>query len=138
MLFRSGMPNYEAIAGVEAAARFLLEEGMDRIQAAENELFAPLLDGLNAITGVTVYGVKGFDGRTPTAAFNVAGRAPSEVSQALAAEKVAVWDGHNYAVEVVGQLGLAETGGVVRAGISRYIEPDDVQRLLRVVERLAA
>ena len=135
--FETGMPNYEAIAGVEAAARFLLEEGMDRIQSAENELFAPLLDGLNSIKGVTVWGVSGLDGRTPTAAFTVADRAPSEVSQALAAEKIAVWDGHNYAVEVVGQLGLAESGGVVRAGISRYIEPDDVQRLLRVVERVA-
>ncbi len=136
--FETGMPNYEAIAGVDAAARFLLEEGMDRIQAAENELFAPLLDGLNAIKGVTVWGVKGLEGRTPTVAFTVAGRTPSEVSQALAAEKVAVWDGHNYAVEVVGQLGLADSGGVVRAGISRYIEPEDVQRLLRVVERVAA
>jgi selenocysteine lyase/cysteine desulfurase len=84
-----------------------------------------------------MWGVRGLAGRTPTAAFTVAGRAPSEVSQALAAEKVAVWDGHNYAVEVVDQLGLADSGGVVRAGISRYIEPDDVQRLLRVVERLA-
>lgn len=136
--FETGMPNYEAIAGVEAAARFLLEEGMDHIQAAENELFAPLLDGLNDIKGVTVWGVRGLAGRTPTAAFTVAGRSPSEVSQALAAEKIAVWDGHNYAVEVVDQLGLAETGGVVRAGISRYIEPADVQRLLRVVERQAA
>jgi hypothetical protein len=27
---------------------------------------------------------------------------------------------------------------VVRAGLARYLEPDDVQRLLRVVERLAA
>ncbi|MCE9623241.1 MAG: cysteine desulfurase-like protein [Actinomycetia bacterium] len=135
--FETGMPNYEAIAGVDAAARFLLEEGMDRIQAAENELFAPLLDGLNAINGVTVWGVKGLVGRTPTAAFTVAGCAPAEVSQALAAEKVAVWDGHNYAVEVVDQLGLADKGGVVRAGISRYLEPADVERLLRVVERLA-
>ena len=135
--FETGMPNYEAIAGVEAAARFLLEEGMDRIQSAENELFAPLLDGLNSIKGVTVWGVNGRDGRTPTAAFTVADCAPSEVSQALAAEQIAVWDGHNYAVEVVGQLGVAESGGVVRAGISRYIEPDDVQRLLRVVERVA-
>jgi len=136
--FETGMPNYEAIAGVEAAARFLLEEGMEHIQAAENELFAPLLDGLNDIKGVTVWGVRGLAGRTPTAAFTVAGRTPSEVAQALAAEKIAVWDGHNYAVEVVDQLGLAETGGVVRAGISRYIEPADVQRLLRVVERQAA
>ena len=59
------------------------------------------------------------------------------MTRALAAAKVAVWDGHNYAVEVVDQLGLAETGGVVRAGISRYIEPEDVSRLLAVVEELA-
>jgi cysteine desulfurase family protein (TIGR01976 family) len=135
--FETGMPNYEGIAGVEAAARFLLEEGMGNIRAAENELFEPLLNGLLAIDGVTVWGVHGLEGRTPTAAFTVAGHQPAAVSQALAAEKVAVWDGHNYAVEVVGQLGLAESGGVVRAGISRYLELDDVNRLLSVVRRLA-
>ncbi len=136
--FETGMPNFEAIAGVEATARFLLEEGMDQLQAAENALFEPLLRGLQSISGVTVYGVDGLEGRTPTAAFTVAGHTPAEVSQALAEEKIAVWDGHNYAIEVVGQLGLSESGGVVRAGISRYLEPDDVNRLLAVVERLAA
>jgi cysteine desulfurase family protein (TIGR01976 family) len=135
--FETGMPNYEGIAGVEAAARFLLEEGMGNIRAAENALFEPLLNGLLAIDGVTVWGVRGLEGRTPTAAFTVAGHQPAAVSQALAAAKVAVWDGHNYAVEVVGQLGLAESGGVVRAGISRYLELDDVNRLLNVVSRLA-
>ncbi len=135
--FETGMPNFEGLAGVEAAARFLLEEGMANVQSAEQELFEPLLSGLLAMDGVTVYGVHGFAGRTPTAAFNVAGRTPSEVSLAMAAEQIAVWDGHNYAVEVVDQLGLADTGGVVRAGISRYIELDDVHRLLAVVGRLA-
>lgn len=135
--FETGMPNYEGIAGVEAAARFLMEEGMHNIQVAENELFEPLLRGLQAMPGVTVYGVDGLEGRTPTAAFTVAGHSPAAVAQALAAEKIAVWDGHNYAVEVVDQLGLAASGGVVRAGISRYLEPDDVARLLGVVERLA-
>jgi len=28
-------------------------------------------------------------------------------------------------------------GGLVRAGLARYIEHDDVERLLRVVEQLA-
>jgi len=110
---------------------------MANIQAAEHELFAPLLNGLLTIDGVTVWGVHGFEGRTPTAAFTVAGHTPAEVTRALAAAKVAVWDGHNYAVEVVGQLGLADCGGVVRAGISRYIEPEDVTRLLSVVQELA-
>jgi cysteine desulfurase family protein (TIGR01976 family) len=136
--FETGMPNYEAIAGVEAAARFLLEEGMERVAEAEAEVFQPLLEGLQSIAGVTVWGVPGMTGRTPTAAFTVAGVAPADVSAALAAAQVAVWDGHNYAVEVVDQLGLAARGGVVRAGIVRYIDHDDVQRLLSVVERLAS
>ena len=58
--------------------------------------------------------------------------------RAMAADRIAVWDGHNYAVEVVESLGLTDRGGVVRAGLARYLDPDDVQRLLRVVERLAA
>lgn len=136
--FETGMPNYEAIAGIDAAARFLLEEGMDRVAAAEREVFAPLLAGLQSIRGVHVYGPSGLEGRTPTAAFRVDGVAPADVAKALAAERCAVWDGHNYAVEVVDSLGLAEQGGVVRAGLARYLEADDVQRLLSVVERLAA
>jgi len=102
------------------------------------EVFAPLLEGLQSMAGVTVYGPQGLHGRTPTAAFRVDGVAPADVARALAAERVAVWDGHNYAVEVVDSLGLGDQGGVVRAGLARYIEPDDVQRLLSVVERLAA
>ena len=134
----TGMPNYEAIAGIEATARFLVEEGLESIAAFEAEVFAPLLTGLQSIDGVRVWGPQDMTGRTPTAAFTVDGYSPGAVSQALAAERIAVWDGHNYAVEVVGQLGLAESGGVVRAGLARYIDPDDVARLLAVVERLAA
>jgi len=135
--FETGMPNFEGIAGVEAAARFLLEEGLDRLTAAESELFAPLLEGLQEIPGVKVWGPRGLDGRVPTAAFTIHNVAPAAVAAALAADRIAVWDGHNYAVEVVQQLGLAEMGGVVRAGVVRYIEPDDVNRLLTTVARLA-
>ena len=136
--FETGMPNFEAIAGVEAAARFLVEESMERIALAEQTVFAPLLTGLQAIPGVRIRGPAGLDGRTPTAAFTIAGVSPADAAIALAKDKIAVWDGHSYAVECVGQLGLAESGGVIRAGVVRYIEHDDVQRLLNTVERLAA
>jgi cysteine desulfurase family protein (TIGR01976 family) len=135
--FETGMPNFEGIAGIEAATRFLLEEGMDRVAAAEREVFAPLLEGLQSIDGVHVWGPTGMDGRTPTAAFTIDGVHPSNAAVALANEKIAVWDGHSYAVEVVDQLGLSATGGVIRAGLARYIEHDDVQSLLTVVDRLA-
>ncbi len=136
--FETGMPNFEAIAGVEAAARFLTEETMDRIEAAEQAVFAPLLSGLQSIDGVRIWGPSGLQGRTPTAAFTIAGVTPADAAAALANDKIAVWDGHSYAVECVGQLGLAESGGVIRAGVVRYIEDDDVQRLLDTVDRLAS
>ena len=134
----TGMPNFEAIAGIDAAARFLLEEGMDHVAASEAEVFSRLLDGLHSIGGVKVWGSPTLDGRVPTAAFTIDGVHPAEASKALGAKGIAVWDGHNYAVEVVDQLGLADSGGVIRAGVVRYIEPDDVDRLLAVVTDLAA
>ena len=131
------MPNFEALAGVEAAARFLVEEDMEALAAGEAALFDPLVDGLRAIPGVRVWGETDPAKRTPTAAFTVEGRSPAEVARALAAEHIAVWDGHNYAVEVVRQLGMDTTGGVVRAGVSRYTSPADAERLLDAVGRLA-
>jgi selenocysteine lyase/cysteine desulfurase len=76
-------------------------------------------------------------GRTPTAAFRVRGLSPDQVAAELAAARIAVWAGHNYAVDVVAELSLADTGGVVRAGVSCYTDLDDVGRLLDVVRRLA-
>ena len=111
---------------------------MDRLAADEAVVFRPLLDGLQSLHGVRLWGPPTMEGRTPTVAFTIVGRTPDEIAAALAAEKVATWAGHSYAVEAVDQLGLAESGGVVRAGVVRYVEPDDVTRLLAAVERLAA
>jgi selenocysteine lyase/cysteine desulfurase len=131
------MPNFEGIAGIEAAARFLIEEGMDQLAAAESDVFSRLLEGLLSIDGVKVWGSQTLEGRVPTAAFTIAGVHPADASKALAAAEIAVWDGHNYAVEVVDQLGLSDSGGVIRAGVSRYVEPPDVDRLLAAVSALA-
>lgn len=134
--FETGTPSFEAIAATDAAAGFLLEEGMDSIATAEATLFRPILDGLMCMSGVHVHGPATMAGRTPTVAFTIDGRHPTEIAEALAVERIAVWAGHSYAVEVVDQLGLADSGGVVRAGVSRYTERDDVDRLLAAVEKL--
>jgi cysteine desulfurase family protein (TIGR01976 family) len=136
--WETGTPNFEAIAAIDAAAQFLLAEGMDRIAASEAAVFSPLLHGLAALPGVQVWGPPTAEERTPTVAFTVAGRHPDEVATALAADRIATWAGHSYALEAVGQLDLAERGGVVRAGVVAYIEPAEVNRLLDAVEKLAA
>ena len=92
-----------------------------------------MLDGLRAIDGVTVYGAA--RDRAPTLMFNVDGRTSTEVAPALAAEKVAVWHGNYYALELSEHLGL-EPEGAVRAGAVAYTDEEDVRRLLDVVARL--
>lgn len=134
--WETGTPSYEAIAGTRAAAEFLLGEGMPSLAQAERATFAPLLDGLLELAHVRIHGPRDLERRTPTVCFSVDGRSADEVAAALAAEQVAVWGGHYYAVEVMAALGLAERGGAIRAGVSCYTTSEDVQRLLDAVTRL--
>lgn len=134
--FETGTPSFETIAGVGAAARFLLDQGMESIADHERAVFAPLLDGLLAMDHVRVLGPHSLDGRTPTVAFTVAGRRADEVAAALAAERIAVWSGDYYAVEVMRAYGVADQGGAVRAGVVRYTSQEDVERLLAAVAAL--
>ena len=64
-----------------------------------------------------------------------AGAWPATVNaaRALAAERIAVWDGNYYAVEAMRAYGIE---GAVRAGIAAYLTVDDVDRLLAAVARL--
>ncbi len=128
-----GTPAYEQLAAIDAAARFLLDTGLDTIAAHESALFAQLLDGLLADDRVTVYGPHELTERAPTLAFNVAGHSPAEVARALADRRIAVWDGHYYALEVMSALGIE---GAVRAGMAMYLGGDDVDRLLDAVHSL--
>jgi selenocysteine lyase/cysteine desulfurase len=134
--WETGTPSFEAIAAVEAAAALLLGEGLDRIAEAEAKVFAPLLEGLLAMPGVRVWGPPTTEGRTPTIAFTVDGVRPDVVADELSLTRIATWAGHSYALEAVDQLGLAASGGVVRAGVVTYIDDEDVTRLLTEVDRL--
>ena len=101
----------------------------------EAELFTRLLGGLSAMGHVTLYGQAAR--RAPTAFFTVAGHSPREVAERLAARKVNVWNGDNYAWELTGAFGLRDSGGAVRAGLVHYNDEADVDRLLAAVAELA-
>ncbi len=135
--WETGTPAFEALAAVEAAAAFLAED--ETVHArADQAVFARLLEGLVSTPGVSVRGPGDLVDRAPTVAFTVEGRHPDEVAAELADDRIAVWSGHSYAVEVVAALGLDDSGGVVRAGVVRYVTDDDVDRLLASVRRVAA
>jgi cysteine desulfurase family protein (TIGR01976 family) len=124
---------FESLAGVRAAAEYLLELDFEAVHAHEQRLLDTALDGLKQIDGVTVYGAA--RDRAPTLMFNVAGKSAAEVARALAEQEIAVWDGNYYAFELERHLGLAPHGAV-RAGFLHYNEAADAERLLAAVAAL--
>ena len=131
--WETGTVNLEGIAGAAAAARYLTSLGMDAVQATEQSLTVQLLDGLDGIPGVTVYGTRDLARRVPTVVFTVAGRTPAEVSGALAERDIFVWDGNYYAMELMQRLGLDEHGGAVRVGAVHYNTAAEIDRFLEAV-----
>jgi cysteine desulfurase family protein (TIGR01976 family) len=149
--FELGTPAYADMAGVTAAVEHLaglsgadaragsrrerVLASMAAVEDYEGRLFAELLGGLEAMEHVTTYGKA--PSRTATAYFNVAGHHPAEVAAQLARRQVNVWNGHNYAWELTGALGIRDSGGAVRAGLVHYNDRSDVERLLAAVAELA-
>src|SRR3954470_12446137 len=158
--FETGTGNFEGLAGVTAAVGYLAEIGVtqggaprtaarrERILAAmaairdyEMGLYRRLADGLDAIPGLTVYGItdcERFADRTPTAALRIAGVAPRAVAETLGGEGIAVWDGDFYATGLIERLALAGEGGVVRIGLTHYNTAGEIDRLLDALARIAA
>jgi selenocysteine lyase/cysteine desulfurase len=68
--------------------------------------------------------------------FTVEGHTPRAVAEHLAARKVNVWNGHNYAWELTAALGIRDHGSAVRAGLVHYNSRSDVERLLAAVSEL--
>jgi cysteine desulfurase family protein (TIGR01976 family) len=135
--WETGTINLEGIAGTAAAIRYLQGLGMEQVAAYERELSTRLLEGLEAIAGVTVYGTRDLDRRCPTYVFNVAGKHPAEVSAALGEREIFVWDGNYYALELMQRLGIDDSGGAVRVGAVHYNTPAEIDAFLEVVAGLA-
>jgi cysteine desulfurase family protein (TIGR01976 family) len=129
-----GTPAFEALAGVRAAADYVLSADWEAVRAHEQALLAAALDGLGAMPHVTLHGAA--RDRAPTVMLSVAGRTPGEVASALAAQRIAVWDGNYYAWELERHLGL-DPDGAIRAGFLHYNDEADAERLLAAVADLA-
>jgi cysteine desulfurase family protein (TIGR01976 family) len=133
--FELGTLPFESLAGVTAAAEYMLEVGFDAIVSHEEELMALASSGLAEIPEVTLYGDP--PDRVPTLMFNVAGLRSSAVAAALAEREIAVWDGNYYAWELERFLGL-DPHGAVRAGFVHYNDADEARRLVEAVREVAA
>lgn len=138
--WETGTQSFESLAGVTAAVDYLasLGEGGDRRSSivdghrVVDNYLSGLADRFLAGLGehISLYGISGTKGRTPTFAVTVDGVAPDEAASRLAEDGLYVWSGHYYAVEPMAQLGLLDGGGAVRIGFVHTTTEDEVVRVL--------
>ncbi|RUU08369.1 aminotransferase class V-fold PLP-dependent enzyme, partial [Mesorhizobium sp. M6A.T.Ca.TU.002.02.2.1] len=155
--FELGTPQIELMAGLTAAVDYFAELGIAagdgssrraRIAKAfeasiayENPLTQRLIDGLSAISGLVIHGITDparVGERVPTVSFTVDGIVPETIVRRMNAENIFLWSGHNYAWEIVHQLGIPAEQGVVRIGIAHYNTAAEIEETLESVHRVIA
>ncbi|TIU92505.1 MAG: cysteine desulfurase-like protein [Mesorhizobium sp.] len=155
--FELGTPQIELMAGLTAAVDYFAELGaaagdggsrrariakaFERSIIYENPLAQRLIDGLSAISGLTIHGITDparVGERVPTVSFTVDGIVPETIVRQMNAENIFLWSGHNYAWEVVHQLGIPAEQGVVRIGIAHYNTAAEIDQTLESVRRVVA
>jgi cysteine desulfurase family protein (TIGR01976 family) len=123
----------------ESERRRAIRAAWQALEIHERGLTGRLVEGLQRLPGIKIQGITdpaAFDRRVPTVSFIHDRLAPAEMSSAFAREGIFVWDGHNYAFEVITHLGLLESGGVLRVGLAHYNTPEEVDRLLDVLGQM--
>ncbi|MER8967551.1 cysteine desulfurase-like protein [Mesorhizobium sp. M0808] len=155
--FELGTPQIELMAGLSAAVDYFAElgaaagaQGSRRLKIAkafevsiayENPLAQQLIDGLSDIAGLTIHGItdpKRINERVPTVSFTVEGIVPETIVRQMNAENIFLWSGHNYAWEIVHQLGIPAEQRVVRIGIAHYNTSAEIDETLESVHRVVA
>ena len=155
--WETGTQVQELIAGIGAAVDYLAELGRrsdsgvktrrEALRAAyrstvpyERALVARLMDGLQTIPGVKVYGItdpRRFEKRCSTVSLRLGDYHPTEIAKSLGDRGLFTWDGNFYALNLSERLGVEAKGGVLRIGLVHYNTMGEVDRLLEALDEFA-
>ena len=156
--WETGTQVQELIAGIAAAVDYIAGLGRhcdasvnnrrEALRAAyratvsyERVLLSKLLEGLQAIPGLKIYGItdpKRFAERCSTVALRIGEHHPTEIAKFLGDRGIFTWDGNFYAMNLSERLGVEQKGGVLRIGLVHYNTAGEVDRLLAALDQFAA
>ena len=124
--FEAGTPPIAESVGLGEAVRFLEELGPDRIRAHEEHLAQQMLDALDEVPGVTVFGPRQVERRGAAVSFSLDGVHPHDIGQFLDSKGVCVRAGHHCTKPLMRHLGVQSTA---RASAYLYTTEDDILAL---------
>jgi cysteine desulfurase family protein len=134
----SGTLNTPGISGLKAAVEFILSTGIDTIRDHEARLTGHLLDGLQEVHGVTVYGPKDSRRATAVVSFNIEGMDCGEVSLLLD-QKFGIISRSGLHCAPLGH----QTMGTIEMGTCRlspgfFTTEEEIDRVVQAVSHIAS
>ena len=133
----AGTLNGHGIAGLGAAARWLLETGVEQIRAREQALLRRFVDGVKEVEGVTLYGNPDLDRRTGIQSLNIRNYDSARVADWLYEDYgIAVRGGAHCAPLMHEALGTREQGAV-RFSFSYFNTEAEADEAAAAVRELA-
>ncbi|HEY6916085.1 MAG TPA: cysteine desulfurase [Allosphingosinicella sp.] len=131
MRFEAGTPHIVGALGLEAAIDYVEGIGLEAIHAHESALVAQTREALRRINSVRLLGPEESAG---IVSFVMEGVHPHDIGTILDEAQVAIRAGHHCAQPLMDHLGVPATA---RASFGVYSGPDDVEALVRSLERVA-
>lgn len=133
----AGTLNGHGIAGLGAAARWILETGVEQIRAREQALLRRFVDGVKEVEGVTLYGNPDLDRRTGIQSLNIRDYDSARVADWLYEDYgIAVRGGAHCAPLMHEALGTREQGAV-RFSFSYFNTEAEADEAAAAVRELA-
>jgi cysteine desulfurase/selenocysteine lyase len=133
--FEAGTPAIAEAIGLGAAVDYLNSIGMENVEKHEKDLSSRMNKGLEQIPAVVTYG-SGYGRRVALVCFNVDGLRPLDLAHELEkSARIMVRAGHHCALPLT--KSIAGRAGTVRASAYLYNTKEEIERLIREVERIA-
>lgn len=134
--YDAGTQNGIGIAALYAGAGYLLEKGIENIQAEEQEKIRYLYEELSRISGITLYG-NAEENRGPVLSFNIDGLSAGDTAYILQnGYQIVTRAGFHCAPLIHAYLGT-EKNGTVRVSISGLNTWEEMEYLVRAVREIA-
>lgn len=136
--FESGNLNVPGLAGLAAAAQWLLEQRVHHIAEHARMLSQRLYDGLASIEGVRLFGPSDPAARVGIVSIALEQLDPQAAAAALdTAYGIQTRAGLHCAPHMHAALGTLHTGGTLRFSVGPFNTHEDIARTLAAVEELA-
>ncbi len=135
--FEAGTPNTPGIIGLGAGIDFILEKGRENIHQKEIELLKLLLEGLEYISAVKIYGKRSIEERTAVLGFNISDMGANQTAFKLENDYgIQLRSGLHCAPLLHESLGTIDQG-MVRVSISYFNKKSDIENLIKAVSVIA-